>query len=362
MKIRTDFVTNSSSSSFIFKEFSQERVKKAVENKLSATPPENEWEEWYYEYARDLASSMVAARFSEYSLYKQQEVYCWYRDEVIGNWLGIKREDDWNDRKSWEEKMKKAISKLEYTSTNADKWTVVFILDIYDSYIDQYMGRDIAEEEKSMKISYENLYDYIWEYVQLAGIEETNILFNFYMPCSFDNQKLRWSVDLRNSTIQDAWFSTEFEEFRNHLKYACPDCIHRSDWIGDRSYKVYAWSNCDYSQLKHEIRAKEITDSRIDAFMDKERWIDYQAVFGKRYEFNRAVSLKEALICCNIEADGRFHDGLDDATNTAKLIKVLEQDQNFVICRYEFDEKEEKEIFGFSLGDLFAGLNLECIA
>lgn len=76
-------------------------------------------------------------------------------------------------------------------------------------------------------------------------------------------------------------------------------------------------------------------------------------------QVKHAPSLKEALICCNIEADGRFHDGLDDATNTAKLIKVLELDQNFVICRYEFDEKE---IFGFSLGDLFAGLNLECIA
>lgn len=52
------------------------------------------------------------------------------------------------------------------------------------------------------------------------------------MPCSFDNQELRWSVDLRNSTIQDAWFSTEFEEFRNQLKYACPECTHRSDCMG----------------------------------------------------------------------------------------------------------------------------------
>lgn len=55
----------------------------------------------------------------------------------------------------------------------------------------------------------------------------------------------------------------------------------------------------------------------------------------------------------------KYANEIIQVTNTAKLIKVLELDQNFVICRYEFDEKET---FGFSLSDFFAGLNLECIA
>ena len=52
------------------------------------------------------------------------------------------------------------------------------------------------------------------------------------MPCSFDNQKQRWSVDLRSSTIQEAWFSKAFDDFRSHLKNACPECKHRSNCMG----------------------------------------------------------------------------------------------------------------------------------
>lgn len=52
------------------------------------------------------------------------------------------------------------------------------------------------------------------------------------MPCSFDNQEQRWSVDLRNCTIKDAWFSQEFEDFRSHLKNACPNCQNRQDCMG----------------------------------------------------------------------------------------------------------------------------------
>ena len=52
------------------------------------------------------------------------------------------------------------------------------------------------------------------------------------MPCSFDNQDLRWAVDLRKHTIQEAWNSEEFENFRNHFRLACPDCIKRELCMG----------------------------------------------------------------------------------------------------------------------------------
>lgn len=52
------------------------------------------------------------------------------------------------------------------------------------------------------------------------------------MPCSFDNQKLRWSVELRNCTIQDAWFSEEFKDFRSRLRNACLECVHRVNCMG----------------------------------------------------------------------------------------------------------------------------------
>lgn len=52
------------------------------------------------------------------------------------------------------------------------------------------------------------------------------------MPCSFDNQKQRWSVDLRSHTIEEAWFSKSFDDFRRHLQNACPNCEHRKNCMG----------------------------------------------------------------------------------------------------------------------------------
>lgn len=147
-----------------------------------------------------------------------------------------------------------------------------------------------------------------------------------------------------------------------HAPYLKEVLLHMVDWLGDREYKVYAWSDSDYSQLQHEILCKEIDDAKIEKFMDSERWIDYQAEFGKRFEFSRAVSLEEALMYCDIDVDGRLHDGLDDAANTAKLIKTLELNEDFILCQSDIDYKTDSEPLNFCIGDLFAGLNLNCIA
>lgn len=52
------------------------------------------------------------------------------------------------------------------------------------------------------------------------------------LPCSFDNQHQRWAVDLRNHTIQEAWDSPVFEEFREHFRRSCPECEHRQACMG----------------------------------------------------------------------------------------------------------------------------------
>lgn len=52
------------------------------------------------------------------------------------------------------------------------------------------------------------------------------------MPCSFDNQEMRWAVDLREYTIEEAWNSRKFEDFRNCFRMACPDCENYRTCMG----------------------------------------------------------------------------------------------------------------------------------
>ena len=52
------------------------------------------------------------------------------------------------------------------------------------------------------------------------------------LPCSFDNQDLRWAYDISNDTIQNAWDSEVFEDFRNHFRNSCPDCRKRNQCMG----------------------------------------------------------------------------------------------------------------------------------
>ncbi len=52
------------------------------------------------------------------------------------------------------------------------------------------------------------------------------------MPCSFDNQEERWAVDLRNHTVQEAWDSAQFEDFRNYFRKSCPACGERNICMG----------------------------------------------------------------------------------------------------------------------------------
>lgn len=52
------------------------------------------------------------------------------------------------------------------------------------------------------------------------------------LPCSFDNQEQRWAVNLRTHSVEEAWNSETFEDFRNHFRRACPACMARQKCMG----------------------------------------------------------------------------------------------------------------------------------
>jgi radical SAM protein with 4Fe4S-binding SPASM domain len=52
------------------------------------------------------------------------------------------------------------------------------------------------------------------------------------LPCSFDNQELRWVVDLNTYTIKEAWNSEAFDNFREYFKNSCAGCKDRLSCFG----------------------------------------------------------------------------------------------------------------------------------
>ena len=52
------------------------------------------------------------------------------------------------------------------------------------------------------------------------------------LPCSFDNDKQKWAYDISNDSIENAWNSRQFNDFRNHFKQSCPNCFKRDLCFG----------------------------------------------------------------------------------------------------------------------------------
>jgi len=52
------------------------------------------------------------------------------------------------------------------------------------------------------------------------------------LPCSFDNQEMRWAYDISTDSIQNAWNSPQFETFRSYFKNSCVSCKDRLSCLG----------------------------------------------------------------------------------------------------------------------------------
>lgn len=62
---------------------------------------------------------------------------------------------------------------------------------------------------------------------------------------------------------------------------------------------------------------------------------------------------------CDIEPDGRLHDGLDDARNTARLIEKLQKNPDYKLVYQEREDGDDAQPLKVRLGDLFKGLDIQ---
>lgn len=124
--------------------------------------------------------------------------------------------------------------------------------------------------------------------------------------------------------------------------------------------KAVSWSKNDELQIRHEIEVKDIHIEGLDDLLDN--WIDCQKTFGEKMESSRCYKLSEALVAADIMYEDGAHNGLVDAYNTALLFAKMEKEPKLVLNPYYQNAISDEETgSGFTLGNLFAGFDLQSL-
>lgn len=128
-------------------------------------------------------------------------------------------------------------------------------------------------------------------------------------------------------------------------------------WVPENDVKCVSWSMSDMHQLKNEMAKKNIKNDKLSVLL--ESWIDYQIPVDAKLGKEGNVSLEEALIATDIIQNGKAHDGLDDAYNTALLFVKMEKNPDFELNKmYSYAKEEKTRELSYTLGDLFAGFKV----
>ena len=134
-----------------------------------------------------------------------------------------------------------------------------------------------------------------------------------------------------------------------------------TEWIPSEEVKLIQWSENDKRQIQHEMFSKTINNERFSEL--EESWIDCQKLFGEKLDPTKQFRLADALFIANVDTQGKEHDALCDAINTAILYsKICDNKELILNPDYESAAKEEVSHLSFSLGNLFQGINLHAIA
>ena len=133
---------------------------------------------------------------------------------------------------------------------------------------------------------------------------------------------------------------------------------HMVSWLSGHEVTFYSWSRTDYVQITREIQTKGMDEEKLAVLLDKEHWVDYQQTAGKRFGKPWRMSLEDALMFAEVEPEGKQHDGLVDAKNTARLIAKMEKNPESRFLQDRLEKEKNEEQLGTYLGSLLGNIRI----
>ncbi len=110
-----------------------------------------------------------------------------------------------------------------------------------------------------------------------------------------------------------------------------PDFFHAmddfADWIGNEKTTFYSWSLSDIRQFQHESDFKGYEGSIVKR-MEK-NWVDFQLEYSKLLRIEKKIKLKQAVQAADYEFTGAEHTALADAVNTAEILRLSKNPEEF---------------------------------
>lgn len=179
------------------------------------------------------------------------------------------------------------------------------------------ISRDHASERKLYK----------QEIIEIGAVminenHEEISTFKAYVKPLYSQKVTRKVYELTGITDNDLFFAEGIECQLNEFVQWCIE-------TSENDFVVYAWSENDLLQLNAEIAMKSIQVSeQLQSIIDS--WKDLQLEYDEVVGSEKPTGLSKALESIGIMFDGKMHDALDDARNTAVLFKEV-KDPNQLI-------------------------------
>jgi DNA polymerase III epsilon subunit-like protein len=100
------------------------------------------------------------------------------------------------------------------------------------------------------------------------------------------------------------------------------------EWMGvNESVRLYAWSNSDQAQVERECTFKNLWTPQMRSIFS--HWTDFQRVFSRMVGYRNGMSLSRAVEYMGLHFDGEKHDALSDAENCARLLALMQDEEEF---------------------------------